>query len=119
MQLARPHHPRCVGCNCTAESSAISRAAAHPKRPPSAAAAETQKAPGKPFMRLETAAGPVVLGFGSVEERDQAVELLVAAKPAAAAGQAAGPAPAGGSGRAAAAGGPAAELKKQLFDADP
>ena len=79
------------------------------------ATAETQKAPGKPFMRLETSAGPLVLGFGSMEDRDEAVELLVAAKPAAAGQQGAAP----GGGKAAAAGGPAVELRKQLFDSDP
>lgn len=45
--------------------------------------AGTQQAPGKPFIKLDTAAGPLILGFQTVADRDDAVELLKSSKPAA------------------------------------
>ena len=58
--------------------------------------AGTQQAPGKPFIKLETAAGPLILAFQQVADRDDAVELLRQAKPAAAPKAAAAAAGSGG-----------------------
>ena len=41
-------------------------------------AAGTQRAPSQPFIKLDTAAGPLVLGFASLEERDAVVDVLAA-----------------------------------------
>lgn len=54
--------------------------------------AEIQQAPGKPFVKLDTATGPLVLGFESLADRDDAVDLLKQARPAGAAAAAGGPA---------------------------
>lgn len=54
--------------------------------------AETQQAPGKPFIRLEVPTGNLVLGFETVAARDHAVELIkqqrVGLRPAAGGGMA-------------------------------
>ena len=47
----------------------------------------TQQAPGKPFIKLDAASGALVLGFESVADRDEAVDLLKQLKPPAAAPQ--------------------------------
>jgi hypothetical protein len=39
--------------------------------------AGTQRAPDKPFMRLETAGGNVILGFDSLDDRNEVVDILV------------------------------------------
>jgi transcription initiation factor TFIIH subunit 1 len=58
-------------------------AAAHKWRHVLLAPAGTQQAPGKPFIKLDTATGPLVLGFTTVSDRDDAVDLLKQSKPAA------------------------------------
>lgn len=97
--------------------------------------AGTQQAPSKPMVKLDTAAGPLVLSFQSLTDRDDAVDLLKQLKPptaaAAASGStgagAAGPkgsTAAGGSSAAAAGGGgklllPSAQQAAALFKSDP
>ena len=80
--------------------------------------AGTQQAPGKPFIKLETTSVPLVLGFETVGDRDEAVDLLKQLKPAELA-------PAGGAskqGTSPGAGGkvviPSAQLRQALFKRD-
>ena len=93
--------------------------------------AETQQAPGKPFIKLDTAAGPLVLGFPTLPERDDAVELLKQLKPPGAGGGGSSKAGSGSQGGSAAgspgggapggAGGlllPSAQQAAALFRAD-
>ncbi|PSC72434.1 putative RNA polymerase II transcription factor B subunit 1-1 [Micractinium conductrix] len=89
-----------------------------------AAITRTQQAPGKPFIKLDAASGALVLGFESVADRDEAVDLLKQLKPPAAAPQqasgAASAAP--GSGGIGAPPGvllPTAKQRAALFQADP
>lgn len=87
----------------------------HP--PDACRAAGTQQAPGKPFIKLDTATGPLILGFESVGDRDDAVELLKQVKPPTAA--AARPAtPATGPGGAGKLLLPTAQQAAALFKAD-
>lgn len=46
--------------------------------PPACLPAETQRAPDKPFLKLDTAGGAVILGFTTLDERNTAVDVLVA-----------------------------------------
>lgn len=104
----------------------------HPTHPFAAPActiwtAGTQQAPGKPFIKLDTAAGALVLGFETVADRDDAVELLRQLKPptAGASGGAAGSGSAsGGKGASPGTGGgklllPTESQRASLFKADP
>ncbi|KAL4434287.1 hypothetical protein ABPG75_000728 [Micractinium tetrahymenae] len=96
----------------------------------------TQQAPGKPFIKLDTAVGALVLGFESVADRDDAVDLLRQLKPPAggagsaagsgggsAGGKGASPGAGGGKGAAPTAGGklllPSDTQRAALFKADP
>jgi transcription initiation factor TFIIH subunit 1 len=85
--------------------------------PTSCRAAGTQQAPGKPFIKLDTATGPLILGFETVGDRDDAVELLKQVKPptAAAARPAAPGTGTGGAGKLLL---PTAQQAAALFKAD-
>lgn len=75
-----------AGCLSLA-SAAAQRAPARPTLTsplaswPALGPAELQQAPNKPFIKLETAAGPLILGFEGVAVRDEAVDLLKQVKP--------------------------------------
>jgi transcription initiation factor TFIIH subunit 1 len=83
-------------------------AAPPPSPSPPAAAAGQQQAPGKPFLRILSAAEPLGLAFRSDDDRNEVLELLKQLTPSPAAAPGA-PAP----------GVPTPPQRQQLFAADP
>lgn len=69
--------------------------------------AETQQAPSKPFIKLDLATGPLVLGFEALADRDDARDLLKQLMPPPP-GSGGGAKPAGGASAQSAGGSPGA-----------